>query len=497
MADQADETIEQLRAEILALQVAAAAETLAVAQATADAAQAATDATQAAVLQATNAAAGQPGAAAVPPVPQGAAVPPVPQAATGPLFTLAPALANTATFLDLTSSSGAKHFKGAIESLNSHPFDFEDGADLQVFLDLVLTKSQVWGWNNIFNIPVKDPKTGVIATWHLLNHYGMIPIASVRDHAMTYYADHSKQAQDSFMLCQCLLSSLGLDFLKTITADTSAYHLPPIVIADGLIPSGPLLLKLIISRAHVDTRATVSFLRTSLTVLDEKMIELDSNVVAFNAYVKAQVKALNQRNQTTSDLLINLIKGYKKAEDVEFQDLIRRMINDYEEGKDVTINSLMDATDNKYRTRKLNKEWAAPTKEQEQIVALTAQVQHLKSAQTPKQVRKEAKKNKKDKDHKWAWKDVQPKEGEPTTKLFEGKQYHVNCPYHKGKWVCHTIDECFQNPANASPSSGPPSSEVRASTPAARRLQRTQLAAALLEDDEELEEEENDNDSTI
>jgi hypothetical protein len=39
--------------------------------------------------------------------------------------------------------------------------------------------------------------------------------------------------------------------------------------------------------------------------------------VAFNSYVKAEVKALNQRNQPTSDLLINLIKGYKKAEDDE------------------------------------------------------------------------------------------------------------------------------------------------------------------------------------
>jgi hypothetical protein len=85
------------------------------------------------------------------------------------------------------------------------------------------------------------------------------------------------------------------------------------------------------------------------------MISLNSNVVAFNAYVKAQVKALEQRNQTTSDLLINLNKGYKKADDVEFQDLIRRMVNEYEEGKDVTIKSLMDATDNKYRTQLLNK----------------------------------------------------------------------------------------------------------------------------------------------
>jgi hypothetical protein len=238
-----DELVSQLRVEVLALQEAATAESVVVADAAAAAALAATTATTAAVQQATAA-----------PVQQGAA------ALTPPVFTLAPALANTAAFLDLTTSSGAKHFKGAIESLNSHPFNFEDGADLQVFLDLVLTKSQVWGWNNIFNFPVKDAKTTITKTWNLLDYYGMVPLASVRDHALTYYATQSKQAQDSFMLCQCLLSSLALDFLKTITANSASYHLPAIVVADGDIPSGPLLLKLIISRAHVDTRATVSFL---------------------------------------------------------------------------------------------------------------------------------------------------------------------------------------------------------------------------------------------
>ena len=47
-----------------------------------------------------------------------AAVPPLGPPAP-PSFTLAPALANTATtYLDLTSSAGAKHFKGATEPLS-------------------------------------------------------------------------------------------------------------------------------------------------------------------------------------------------------------------------------------------------------------------------------------------------------------------------------------------------------------------------------------------
>ena len=77
---------------------------------------------------------------------------------------------------------------------------------------------------------------------------------------------------------------------------------------------------------------------------------------------------------------------------------------------------------------------------------------------------------------------MMPKEGEPRTKDFEGKHYHVDCDYHPGQWVCHTTLECSKNPANSntSQSSAPP-----ASTPAARRLKAAQLAAALLEDEDD------------
>jgi hypothetical protein len=401
-----------------------------------------------------------------------------------PVFALAPALANTATFIDVTSTSGTKHFKGATEPLNKQPFDFADSSDLQVFLDLVLKKSQVWGWNTIFTIPVTNAVTGLTTNHSLISEYGVIPLASVRTQAMSYYANPTKQAQDSFMACQCLLGSLTLDFLKLITADSTDYHLPPIVADDGPVPSGPLLLKLIISQAHVDSRATVTHIRTSLTMLDAKMIELDSNVETFNVYVKAQIKNLSARGETPNDLLTNLFKGYKVADDVEFADFIRRKENAYEEGEDINPNNLMADSLTKYKARKLVDKWSAPTKEQGQILALSAQVEQLKSAAkqqpkkpTPKNAPKSGKK-----DNKWAWKDVLPKDGEPTTKEFGGKHYHVDCKFHPNQWVCHSTAECSKNPSNDG--STPPGS------PTERRLAAAKIAAAALpEDDGETEDE--------
>jgi hypothetical protein len=167
-----------------------------------------------------------------------------------PVFTLAPVLANTAAYLDLTSISGAKHFKGATKPSTAHPFEFTDPLDLQIFLDLVLKKCQVYGRNSILTIPVTNRATGTTTTHNILEEYGLIPLASIATHVGTYYATQIKQAQDSFMACQCLLSSLSLDFLKIIiTAKSQDYHLPAIVAVDGPIPSGPLLLKLIISKS--------------------------------------------------------------------------------------------------------------------------------------------------------------------------------------------------------------------------------------------------------
>jgi hypothetical protein len=125
-----------------------------------------------------------------------AAVPPV-APPFAPVFTLAPALASAATYLGLTSASGTKHFKGATGHLNQRPFDFADPSDLQVFLDLVLKKSQVWGWNIIFTMPVTNVSTGVVTSNHnLLDEYGLIPLDSVRSQVMTYRATPTKRAQD-------------------------------------------------------------------------------------------------------------------------------------------------------------------------------------------------------------------------------------------------------------------------------------------------------------
>ena len=93
---------------------------------------------------------------------------------------------------------------------------------------------------------------------------------------------------------------------------------------------------------------------------------------------------LGARGESTNDLLVYIFKGYQMAQDEDFAQFIKRKKDAYDEGANTMVASLMDAAENKYKTRLLTREWSTPTKEQEQMIALTAQVDTLRIAATPK-----------------------------------------------------------------------------------------------------------------
>jgi hypothetical protein len=406
------------------------------------------------------------------------------------IFALSPAMANAGAFLNLSTSTGAKLFKIGAAPLSTS-FDFVDPSDLQVFLDLLKTKAKVQGWSRIFTVPVEID--GVTTNHSLLHNYGVIPLASVVSDALTYVNAESKVTQDPFMLLQCIFALLDTEILKSVTTEAQHYHVVDTKAPqEAPIPCGALLLKIIVMKAHVDTRATVSFIRTALSSLDTKMMALDSDISKFNAYVKTQVIALEARGETTSDLLVNVFKGYGTAQDSEFALFIKRNKDAYDEGGGITVTSLMDAAENKFKTRVLLKTWSAPTKEQEQILALTAQVKQLRIAKAaPRKDKrtppKDLSKTKQDREQKWAWKKILPKEGEPVTKVVDGKTYHLACEHHPKQWVCHTSAECSKNPAN---------NGVPKDAQAKQRLKKARIAAAaLLAEEGEDEESDEDPDS--
>jgi len=347
---------------------------------------------------------------------------------TQPLFALSPATVND-NIINFASSEGAKLYKAATTPL---PLKIEcKPSTLKPFLAMLAIRVRTCGWDNLLRIPI-NPLHPNGPTKHLLHDYGHISLAYLREYVETYAQQQTRKNQDTDMLYVCLYNSLSETALAKIALYQEEYH------THTTIPSGVLLLKIIIRESHNDTNATTTFIRQRLSSLDTYIKTIDSDIGKFNQYVQDQLQSLHARGQDTYDLLSNLFKGYKAASDRDFVAYIRHKENEYNEGKDITPQYLMQLAVNRYYTMKEGGTWNSPTEEQTEIIALKAQLKKLQKVTKTRENTKGANNNQ-SRRHP-IWKTKQPKTNEPTTKKVKGKIYHW-CPTHK-LWTIHDPKEC-------------------------------------------------------
>jgi hypothetical protein len=223
-------------------------------------------------------------------------------------------------------------------------------------------------------------------------------------------------------------------------------------IGTGPTKCGILYLKVLLSQAEVDSRALAGHVRSNLAQLNVYMVQVAKNDVAqFNTYVEDQLRLLETRGETTQDLLTNLFTGYLSCEDKEFVANIKQIKRDYDfHDKDVTPEQLRAEALKIYQRRHdLEHEWMEPSEEQEQIIALKAEVKKLLTTKDPKTVpaqrtnpsnRANKRQKKKNPMQSAAWRKVPPSTGEPNTKKHNGQTVHW-CVHHKC-WLSHSSAEC-------------------------------------------------------
>jgi hypothetical protein len=360
----------------------------------------------------------------------------VPPAPTVTAFARTPAQANTG-LISLTSSEGMKIHNAAIVPL-TNKFD-GTAENMHMFLKNIKDRGQSFGWDNILSIPDEEGKTR-----NLIDQYGLITLNSIRAHATVYEAAQGRDAQNATQMYMFLYASISEETKLSILSDSGDYT----VETDGqLVPNGPLFLKTIIRTSTVDTRSTVFHIRENLNSLDTYMATVTYNIELFNQYVKGQTEALAARGETSSDLLINLFSAYGAVPDKKFVEQMERQKDKFDDGEDVTVKTLMQVALIRYKDRKRSGLWQAPSAEEEQIIALTAQVKGLQkkkngvSSKSTKDKKSDATKTpRRNDDPKYAWKLVAPKPGEPTTKEWSKKTYHF-CPNHQA-WCLHKQTDC-------------------------------------------------------
>jgi hypothetical protein len=207
-------------------------------------------------------------------------------------------------------------------------------------------------------------------------------------------AQDTRPAQDTHMLYNCIMNSLTKEGKNKILIWKEQYKLvarsdPNDAASEGVLPSGAALLKVVIRESHLDTNATTNSIRVQLSSLDTYMPSVSSDITKFNSHVKLLITGLQARGEDTTDLLINLFKGYKAANDGTFVKYIEGKEEKFDDGEDIEPNSLMKLADNKYKDLVVKGTWSAPTDDQKNILALESKVSklvnQLKNGEVPEQ----------------------------------------------------------------------------------------------------------------
>jgi hypothetical protein len=361
-------------------------------------------------------------------------------------FARTPAQFN-AGILNYGTSEGMKVYQAATAALTTR-YNGKSN-DMHIFLKNVKERAQLSGWEDILNIP----KDG--GTKNVIDEYGLIDLDDIRAHATDYENEAGRNAQNATQMYTFLSASMTDEAKSMVLSDVAEYTI--ITTAGVHVSNGPCFLKVLIRNTTVDTRSTIFHIRENLNHLEAKMLEVSYDIDAFNLYVTNQVEQLSARGETSSDLLINLFAAFLAVPDKKFVEYIEKQKDKYDEGEDITTKKLMQVALIKYKDRKRSDMWQAPSPEEEQIMALTAQVGELqkqKGSAKPTSDKPKKKKGGIEKtktttaDHysgaKYAWKLVPPANGEPKTKEVNKKTYHF-CPHHNegaGLWVIHSPAKC-------------------------------------------------------
>ena len=371
-----------------------------------------------------------------------------------PTFALTPGQLQADDIVDLNSKLGRDLYNRAIEPLKM-PFD-GNSKNINLLQNQLQRRAAKAGWDTgLGNIMTVQNDKG--EDKNIITQFGCLTTKNLKDEAGNYAKANTRAAQNNHMMVECIMSSITEECFYKISNEDEAYTVDDTKIAT-------LLYKLLMSKAIVDTRATNYQIKHNLANLENYMTNVNSNIELFNLHVKNSKEGLKARGEQADDLIMELFKGYKAASDSTFVEYIERKEERYLlDDEDLKDDVLMHLALNLYTMRKESGEWGAPTQEQEQLTALSAEMVTLKArnnelANTFKNKRqsKEPKKDTSGKDKKqpktkkardnakWAWKKIPPPQGSPKTKDVEGKTYHW-CVNHQA-WTIHTEAECTFEP---------------------------------------------------
>jgi len=343
--------------------------------------------------------------------------------------------------LNYNKKEHSAFFTNATKSLTT-TFSF-DKRNIRPFLDDLTMHSDTYGLTDAFIVNIPAVGNVPARNVNLLTNHGEITLENCRDHIVFVGAGiaTTRDSQNDAMILKCLQASIDETTKSQMTAKLGDYTI-------RATQSGILYLKVLLKEGAIGTRAAAANIRKKMASLDQYMVNTAKfNIQTFNRYVEQLQSELSNRGETSTDLLDNLFTAYCTVKDRPFNQHIEFLKNQYEFGQDITPTELMAQAKHKYQARQLDENWDAPSEEQEEIVALRAQVQSLKSMKDKRSKKSPVSDTKKKttkfvrKVHRgrWAWRNKDPAPGEPLTKTVDGEEWKF-CKHHG--WSKHHTEEC-------------------------------------------------------
>ena len=401
-----------------------------------------------------------------------APLPPQPPAAVQ--FAEAPALANVDAILDYSTKQGVAIFDAGCASLPTK-YNLRQ-AGLVVFVRELQDRARTQGWSaGAQNITRYLNSDGVEVD--IITAYGLIDDRTLKTATDPFVLPAgmeygTRKSQNNAQMWRCLMATLTDDAKAKVIAFRNEFEQ---VQNNQTYTSAPLLLKTMMRLATLDNKATSETLRNNLRELPAYAAKV-KNIDEIHTYFDVNYSQLKARGEEYDDKMPTLWQAYAQSGDatlVKYADDLHTKYFDGELPANFDHIELMRRMKAKFDYLVSRGTYGALSPEQEQIIALTAQLEQVSgetlrlskkmaeqakgrknnankqqgtSNPQGKQGKKGKQKNKKDRSNKRAqnedekWKKVPPKAGEPEKKKV-GETEWTWCGEHMA-WTLHSTAEC-------------------------------------------------------
>ena len=299
----------------------------------------------------------------------------------------------------------------------------------------------------------------------IIKEYARIPLTELKTQCARFMTgvDKDKRAnQNNHMMQKCIYDSL------TASCKLSLVQYKPEYMWEEQI-CAPLLLKVLMRLATMDSVATIKALKNSMNTLAEYTAQVSGDVPLITARyveIRNRLRAAGSEVEGTEDALFRALKAVPV---LKFVTYIETKEDSHNDGTlTASADKIIVLAMQRYNLMVERNEWALETPKKDEIIAMQAELDNLKGQLDLTTKTKAAAAADKVPDTKLSSKNCQksdearkkipPETGEDQTKKIGTKDFHW-CIHHMA-WTVHRPEECRNRPG--APASEPPPSTATA-----------------------------------